>query len=234
MKTLFKTFFLLSLMACSIAAANAQFSRKKFTSDIHVGLNLAEMHNTGGLNENTKLKPGLVLGVNFNYKFLRNIQLQTGFYVSKKGLKQENHTVEETALLDRLVLDTVQNTVANYVQIPLCIGYEVYLTKQFAVNINAGLYGAYGFKGRYEHKYSKTLIDYDGSITREPLVVHEGETFDVDRWRRWDYGLMGSVGFIYDIFTINFNYEYGLNDVSIASWETLRNRNVSVLLGVRF
>lgn len=234
MKTVFKISLLLCLLISSIAVVNAQFTRKKFTSDIHVGLNLSEMHNTNGFNENNKLKPGAVIGVNFNYKIIQNIQIQTGFYVSKKGLKQENHTVEETPMMDKFVLDTVQSTVANYIQVPLCIGYEVYLTKQFAFNINAGLYGAYGFKGRYEHKYSKTLIDYDGIVTREPLVVHEGETFDVDRWRRWDYGLMASVGFVYDIFTLNFNYEYGLNDVSVARWETLKNRNMSVLLGIRF
>lgn len=234
MKTEFKILLLLSLIICFVSETNAQLTRKKFTSDIHVGINLSEMDVNGGNNDANKLKPGAVIGVNFNYKIWHNIQVQTGFFVSKKGLKQESHNVVETGLLDKHILDTINVTVANYIQVPLCLGYEVYLTKNFAVNLNVGVYGAYGFKGNYENKYSKSVKDYDGNITIEPLVVEEGETFDINKYSRWDYGLIGSVGFIYDIFSLNLNYEHGLNNVSAVDWINLKNRNISILLGIRF
>lgn len=234
MKTYFKILFLFCSLFCFISGLDAQIQRKKFTSDVHFGINLSEMDVNDGQNGANKLKPGAVVGVNFNFKLIQNIQLQTGFYVSKKGLKQESHREEIDELLDTRITDTVKTTVANYLQVPLCLGYEIYLTKKFAFNINGGLYGAYGFKGKYEHKYSKTVKDYDGNVIVEPLQVSEGETFDVNKYKRLDYGLIGSVGFIYDIFTINFNYEYGLNNVSALQWEQHKNRNMSILLGIRF
>lgn len=234
MKTFFKILFLFGSLFCFVSELDAQIQKKKFTSDIHFGVNLSEMDVNDGHNAANKLKLGAVLGVNFNYKIIENIQVQTGFYVSKKGLKQESHNQITDNLYDTHIYDTVRTTVANYIQVPLCLGYEVYLSKKFAFNINGGFYGAYGFKGKYENKYSKTVKDYDGNVIVEPLQVSEGETFDVNKYKRLDYGLMASVGFIYDIFTINFNYEYGLNNVSALQWEKYENRNISILLGIRF
>lgn len=234
MKTFFKIFSIFCLLGCFQFSADAQTVKKKLTADLHAGLNFAEMDVNNGQNEDNKLKLGAVVGVNINYKIYGNIQLQTGFYVSKKGLKQEAHSETTTALKDVYILDTVRTTVANYIQIPLAIGYEVYLTKNFAFNVNVGLYGAYGFKGTYENKYSKATIPYGGNIIYEPLQVGSGETFDLNKWKRLDYGLIGSIGFIYDIYTINLNYERGLNNITRESWSTLKNRNISILLGLRF
>lgn len=234
MKTVFNISLLFCLLFGLVIEADAQSIRKKFTSDVHIGLNFAEMDVNSGQNDNNKLKLGVAIGVNFNYKIFHNIQLQTGFYISKKGLKQEMHRVEKSALLDEYIYDTIKTTTASYIQIPLAIGYEVYLSKNFAFNINGGVYGAYGFKGEYENKYFQTIKQYEGPVFSEPIEKVEGDTFDIDKWKRWDYGLIGSVGFIYDIFTINFNYEYGLQNVSSVSWENMKNRNMSVLLGIRF
>lgn len=234
MKTVIKILSLFLLFSCFVSESQAQYKRKKLTSDVHVGLNFSEMDVNGGQNENNKLKPGAVVGVNVNYKILGNFQLQSGFYVSKKGLKQKVRDEKMTELKDVYILDTVRTTVGNYLQIPLAIGYEVYLTKHFAFNINVGLYGAYGYKGTYENKYSQTTKPYGGGIINEPLETETGETFDLNKWRRWDYGLIGSIGFIYDIYTINLNYEKGLNNVSSSGLENLKNRNISILLGIRF
>lgn len=43
MKTILKIFLLISLFVCSIGTINAQYPKKRITSDIHVGLNLAGM-----------------------------------------------------------------------------------------------------------------------------------------------------------------------------------------------
>lgn len=234
MKIFFKILLLFCLFSCFFIDAQAQYVKKKLTSDIHVGINLSEMDMGGDQNQYNKLKPGAVVGVNVNYKIIGNIQVQTGFYVSKKGLKQEIHSEVTTPLKDLYIQDTVRTTVANYIQIPLALGYEVYLTKNFAFNINVGLYGAYGFKGNYEYKYSQATVPYGGHIIYEPLQTATGETFNINRWRRWDYGLIGSVGFIYDIYTINLNYERGFNNVTTENWSSLKNKNISILLGLRF
>lgn len=237
MKTVIRLFLLVCLLVCAISEIHAQSLkyRKRFTSDVHVGLNFAEMDITrGGDNDFNKAKLGMHLGINFNYKILHNIQLQSGFYVTKKGLKQDIHRVVESTLNDFTVTDTLAHTVANYMQVPLCIGYEVFFSDKFGFNINGGLYGAYGWKGKYEDKYYLKYVYADGSVVTNPMQQRNGETFDLNRWKRWDYGLIGSVGFIYDIFMLNFNYEHGLQDLSSTNNVSLKNRNMSVSLGFRF
>jgi len=235
MKIILKILLLSCLLINTTLELEAQTQRKRFTTDFHIGLNFAEMDINGGANDNNKPKLGMHLGMNFNYKILHNIQIQTGFFVTKKGLKQEIHKREvDPAINDVYVYDTINHTVGNYMQIPLCLGYEVYLSKKFAFNLNAGLYVAYGYKGTYENKQYFKTISSGGAPVENPVEIYTGETFDLNKWRRWDYGAIGSVGFIYDIFMLNFNYEHGFYNISSKDEITLKNRNMSVSLGFRF
>lgn len=235
MKTTYKLLFLFSILVSFISGIQAQSLKKRFTSDFHLGFNFAEMDiSKGGNNDFNKPKIGMHIGMNFNYKILDNIQIQSGFFVSKKGLKQKIHNEVVSAVNDITINDTVNHTVANYMQVPLCLGYEVYFTDKFGINLNVGGYAAFGYKGTYENKYYTEYIYADNTIIRNPLEKETGETFDLNKWQRWDYGLIGSVGVIYDIFMLNFNYEHGLNDLSSINTISLKNRMMSVSLGFRF
>lgn len=235
MKTVFRSLFLICLLISTILEIQAQSERKRFTSDFHVGLNFADMNiSRGGTNDFNKPKLGVHLGMNFNYKIFGNVQIQSGFFVTKKGLKQNIHKEVVSTTNDITITDTINHTVANYMQVPLCMGYEVYFSDKFGVNLNAGGYIAYGYKGTYENKFYMETILEDNTVIRNPLENETGETFDLNKWKRWDYGLIGSVGLIYDIFMLNFNYEYGLHDLSSISTVSLKNRTMSVSLGFRF
>lgn len=235
MKILYRIILTICFFIFMSSSLEAQTQRKRFTSDIHFGLNFAEM-DIEGANMYKQPKLGVSLGANFNYKILHNIQLQTGFYVTKKGLKQHIETDNVDGSNDvgiRYIGDTVKNIAASYIQVPLCIGYEVYLTKKFAFNINAGGYLAYGFKGHYKIEgYAKEMRG-DEVTASYPLYYVEGESFALQRFNRFDYGAIASVGFIYDIYTLNFNYEHGLHNVT-DDGRVLKNRNISILLGFRF
>ncbi|MBK5721190.1 outer membrane beta-barrel protein [Dysgonomonas sp. Marseille-P4677] len=235
MRTILKIFLLAFLLIYVSFEAAGQTQKKRFTSDVHLGLNFAQM-DIEGANMYKELKLGMQVGANFNYKIFSNIQVQTGIFVTKRGLKQHIDRLDTSNTAAEVVVrgDSVFNTAADYIQVPLCIGYEVYLNSHLAVNINAGLYVAYGFKGKHRQQgYAETIINGKVDGTAITLPYSETNTFDFKRWNRFDYGGIAKVGLIYDIYTINCGYEYGLHNVSDEG-RNLKNRNVFVSLGFRF
>ena len=233
MKIIFKIFLISCLFICISTQTNAQNARKRLTSDIHIGLNFAEM-DIKGANMYKEPKLGMHIGWNINYKIYQNIQIQTGFYVTKRGLKQH---IQETSVNEGAEVvyygDTLKHTTANYMQIPLSLGYELYLTKKFAFNVNAGMYIAYGYKGTHKEEGFLETRRGNNEIIVETIPSIERDTFGLRKWNRWDYGAILSFGLIYDIYTINFNYEYGFYNISDEG-RNLKNRNPSISLGFRF
>ncbi|NDV94973.1 PorT family protein [Dysgonomonas sp. 521] len=235
MKTFIKIILLISLFVYCVGISAQYKPKKRFTSDIYAGVNLAEM-DIGGKGNNTykQAKVGLHIGFNLNYKILWNLQVQTGFLVTKKGLKRHVNTVtKDESINEKTTYDEWSNTTGNYIQIPLNLGYEVYFTKTFAVNINGGFYAAYGYKGKGTFSSISVREDGYGAPVETIVPEYEYDTYTPDRWRRFDYGLNGSVGLIYDIYTFKINYEYGLYNISHSDPE-LRNRNFSASVGFRF
>lgn len=235
MKTSFKVFLLTFLLVSVSFNVVAQTQKKKFTSDIHVGLNFAQM-DIEGANMYKELKLGMLVGVNFNYKIYDNIQVQTGIFVTKRGLKQHIDRLDDTNISAEVIIrgDSLFNTAADYLQLPLCVGYEVYLNKNFAINFNAGLYLAYGFKGTHRQQGYREIIR-NGIVTATEITLpySESDTFQFRRWKRFDYGGTAKVGVVYDIYTVNCGYEYGLQNVSDEG-RNLKNRNFFVSAGFRF
>ncbi len=225
MRTIINVLLLGCLFFFAVEEANGQTARKRFTSDFFVGLNFASVDIKDG-NMDKVPKLGVLVGGNINYKIFHNIQIQTGFYITKKGLAQDVKRNETDQITNEpIITDLSRRTAASYFQVPLCLGLEVYLSKSFAFNINAGGYAAYGFKGRY----------YQEGIVENVLVVkEERETFGLEKWKRLDYGLTAKVGFIYDIYNVNLGYEYGLNNISDNIASILKNRTISLSLGFRF
>lgn len=239
MKTVIKILLLISLFFCSIIVVNAQYiPKKRLTADIRAGVNLSEM-DIKNANEFKQAKIGLNLGVNVNYKIVDNFQFQTGFFVSKKGLKQHIKRAPDgfgAADPNIYVLNYSERrtTTGNYLQMPFNLGYELYVTKLWAFNINVGAYLAYGYKGKGD--YATEVTYKNGPEGVDPVTeksAGEYDTFTPDMWKRLDYGLNANVGVIYDIYTFIISYEYGLYNISRSDPE-LRNRNFSASIGFRF
>jgi hypothetical protein len=233
MRTISKILLAIALFIFILSETNAQ-TRRRLTSDFHVGLNMATM-DIEGANMDKVIKLGVQVGANVNYKILGNVQLQTGFYISKRGLAQDIKRRETDPVLNIVnVTETKERTAAAYIQMPFCLGYEVYLSDSFAFNLNGGVYGAYGFRGKRSTEGFQTLIDPDGSETTTLYGYEESETFEIRKWQRLDYGLIGKVGLIYDVYTVNVGYEYGLANAFDGSQSVLKNRNMTISFGFRF
>ncbi|MDR3059720.1 MAG: PorT family protein [Prevotella sp.] len=245
MKIVIKISLLISFFLCSIAAVNAQYiPKKRLTVDIRAGVNISEMDmwdavKEVGVNKFKQPKIGLNLGINVNYKLIDNFQFQTGFLVTKKGLKQHIKKAPDgfgasDPNIYVLNYSERRTTTGNYLQVPFNLGYELYVTKLWAFNINAGAYLAYGYKGKGD--FATEVTYRNGPEGVDPVTDKsdgEYDTFTPDMWKRLDYGLNAHVGVIYDIYTFIISYEYGLYNISRSNPE-LKNRNFSASIGFRF
>lgn len=218
--------------------------RKTFYGDFFGGMTLSTMDMEGN-NAYKNLKLGFQIGANFKYRFAYNIELQSGLYLIKKGLEQKEapeKTIE--GLPGVIIFQDIKNTVdANYIQVPLNIGFEIPLSK--AKNIyfsaHAGLFGAYGFKGDtkikgYEAKRNKNEDGTLGNMYDRLNYDSAVKTFSDSNLKRWDYGLNFNAALIYDMFVFQFQYDHGRANVatstkSAGEWKT---RNYSLSLGFRF
>lgn len=241
---------IISLLLINCLPANAQYPRKRMTADFRMGINYlgmsgvdSEPNGNPGVDQNfttgagDKFKMGLHIGANVNYKIIGNFQIQTGFYVTKKGYK--THEKESKMSEDGIqsVYDIWNEGTGNYIQMPFNIGYELYVSKKVAFNINGGLYGAYGYGNKGRIKKDIFVTTYKPNVP--PTSGQSGDSYEVftfsdTKWKRFDYGLNGSVGFIYDIYTINFNYEHGLLNVTQEINQNIKHRIYSLSLGFRF
>ena len=113
----------------------------------------------------------------------------------------------------------------NYLELPVLAVFN--LGKNF--NLHAGGYAAY--------LTSANVKAEDDGSSNEQLI-----SFDESQFNRFDYGLVGGLGFDIKNVSIGARYNYGLNqigekDQSVISSEILRNaknNNISLYVGYGF
>lgn len=243
MKKILRLFFIFTLVALGADSLNAQaHHRRNFYGDFFGGMTLASM-DMEGMNMFKKYKVGFMVGGNANIKVFHNIELQTGFQLIKKGsLQHEKRTfvsAENSWITQTRDLKTTID--ANYMQIPLNIGFEVPLTKELFFNMHVGVFGAYGFKGE---KKVKGFYQNHNDMIDHSLDQPTKDTFSPTSMKKWDYGVGGNIGFVYDIYILRLQYDHGLANVAtnvlagrdeetkeLRKWYT---RNYSICLGFRF
>lgn len=242
---LFLRFTLIGLLfLISTLSLEAQrFHGKRFYGDFFGGLTMSSM-DMEGENAYKKGKVGFQVGANFKYRLDYNIEIQTGFYMIKKGsIKHEKHDKSAPGDEYTLLVTDIKTTVdANYMQVPLNIGFEVPLSraKNIYFSAHAGLFGAYGFKGESKRKghTGKASIDEEGRRGKlfDALYYDEkSKTFTNSNLKRWDYGFNANAGLVFDMFILQLQYDHGWANVATDSQgEKWKTRNYSLSLGFRF
>lgn len=236
MKRTIKVFSVISLFILTTLSVSAQvsnFNRRPFYGDFFGGMTFASMDIKGG-NEFKTNKIGFMIGGNANYRFFHSLVLQTGFHIVKKGsLKHEKRSIELEGPIEKR--DIKQTVDANYIQIPLNLGLEFPIGKSVLVNFNAGVFGAYGFKGETKQRgYSVKIIngEYKDQISEDKGAY---KTFSATNLKKWDYGVGVNCGVVYDVYILRFQYDHGLANVATDALRTeWHTRNYMVCLGFRF
>ncbi len=232
MKLIYKTLIVVSLFLFSVSV-NAQLG-DKYVAEFRGGINFSEM-DIAGANMYKQSKVGFHISSAFGVRLIGPLYAQTGLGLTKKGLKQHDKSIQRQDATGIITKRDIRTTIdANYIQLPLMLGLEFPIKKDWIVNIYGGGYAAYGFKGKWTVEGTETR-DPDSS---DPVVYDRSEaevdTFDYGRLKKFDYGLIGSVGLVVDIFSFNLGYEYGLYNVSDNASRELKNRNATFSVGIRF
>lgn len=205
----------MTVTATSVSAQVQQTSSESgLTPKIGVkgGVNLTNLYVDEVDDEN--MKAGINLGLYAKIPVTKGFSIQPEILYSNKGAK---------VAYNNTLIGGEYRFNLNYLEVPV-LGV-VNVAKNF--NVHFGGYAAY--------LTNVNIKAEDNGSSNEELV-----SFDEDNFNRFDYGLVGGVGFDVKGFTLGARYNYGLNQVgeksdAFISNTVLRNaKNSGVTLYVGF
>jgi hypothetical protein len=211
----------LILLTAFTGALTAAFSQQQQTTTetslqpkigIKGGINLSNLYVDDVQDENMKV--GVNVGVFAKFPLTRGFSIQPELLYSSKGAKLTYNNILGTGEY-RFNL--------NYVELPILAVFN--LGKNF--NIHAGPYAALLTSANIKRK-DKASGDVDDIAD-----------LDTDNFKRFDYGLVGGIGFDIENFTLGARYNYGLNEigdggVAGAATKNSKNSTFTFYIGIGF
>jgi hypothetical protein len=161
--------------------------------------------------DDENMKAGLNLGLFAKFPVTRGFSIQPELLYSSKGSK-----------ISFLGSDEYRFNL-NYLELPV-LGV-INVARNF--NIHAGAYAAYLTQANIKQE--------DNGTSNESLI-----DFDEDDFNRFDYGLIGGIGFDVQNFTLGARYNYGLNQVgeegtpARLALRNAKNSAITVYVGYGF
>ena len=197
---------------------------------------------------------GYKLGISVNYLFTPSWGIQTGFFVTEKGVKNSKGFVdlsiknEDNNLLSTRNWSTSLELRTNYFEIPLGVIYKYSVDSNVSFGLNFGGYVAYGYGGkgiwRFDGlNYSSRIAIFDkekeihlNSTYISTISINDTnnhillENYSYKTANKIDCGLNGGVFVDVYNFSISANYDYGLTNVyktyPIPSFNSSNNKNI--------
>src|ERR1700733_4104926 len=177
------------------------------------GLNLTNLYVANVSSEH--MKAGFNAGVFAKLPVTRGFSIQPELLYSVKGAKDDYNNLAEGSGEYRFNL--------GYVELPLLA--VVNLARNF--NLHAGGYAAYLVSANVKD------VNNDGS-------VNGASDLNADNFKRWDFGLVGGLGFDIENFTLGARYNYGLTNIGKSGTlsgdltQNSKNAGVSIYIGLGF
>lgn len=215
MKEFIKTICCIAIILFLGGNVNAQESVARF--GVKAGMNYS---GTYGVNNLTKSKVGLNIGITLDFKLSSNVYLLTGLEYSAKGGKGSPYEVTNN---DGKKLMLTQADKPVYLQLPLHVGYK-FDVSGFNIMPHMGFYMAYGIGGKAEYSY-KPL---DGS----PSWVDKIDFFGVGVGK-FDYGVGIGANLEYNKFVLDLGHDWGLRKFA-KEYNDGKSKNLYLTLGYKF
>lgn len=210
-----------SLLLFSVVAA-AQNS--PFTFGVKAGANLSNFSGKGV--DNPEVRFGFNVGVTVDYSITENIFLSSGLEYTSKGTKVNYMDIDLENGASEVI--GVGKFSANYLQLPLHVGYRLPVTDAFKLNFHAGPYIAYGVGGKL--KISNIILsEYDD-------IEKEHDTFSDLTLKKFDFGLGLGVGAEFGKINVGLGYDLGLLNISQIDIDgyPIRTQNAYLTVGYKF
>jgi len=239
------------LSLCAIHALNAQESKSPWSFGVKAGINLPDV--SADINFN---KVGFNAGVMVDYDLGKRFFLSSGMEFTTKGGKFHQNYINQMLQSSEegveLALLGQSNGKLNlmYLQLPLTVGYKLPVSKDFNITFKVGGYLAYGVEARFKEELKGTYIKDGEHYPYNFKMKYNG--YSNAGLERWDWGLLGGVGFEYKKFSVNLSYEIGLRNLNndfyyhsytggegngysgCANKPKWKNRNATLSVGYKF
>ncbi len=220
MKKLF-VFLAAMLYVCSASA--------QVKIGIEAGANLSRMVGSSSLPSEKKTKTGFQIGITADYELGSHWALMSGVsFIQRHGELElgENYHSTPSQYEGYMRFPKVQ-TIINYLQVPLKLGYKFHLNQHVHLLPSIGLYAAYGFGAG-----DCDLTVKDMGVTQwKPL---EGKAEEgLKAFRRWDWGTTAGLKMIFNQhYTVSLDYSMGIK--KMLKEYGLRNSTYQLSVGYRF
>lgn len=180
------------LLACFIFGTLGAYCQT--TWNLKAGAGLASLKggsDDGEMSNSIAAKIGLGMEIPLN----RNLNLMPSLEFAMKGGKWSND--------DFYSISHEETFTAFYAQIPVLLGYRIYLGKNWNMVLKAGPYVAYGLfgKAKIENSY----------------YSESGDFFGDTGFSRFDYGVEVGIDFECRRFVIGFDIEKGLREHEVGT-----------------
>ena len=157
-----------------------------------------------GGNWKTGLNVGAVAGIPLSY--YNPLYLEVGLsYTEKGGQKNLESGKKMTYSL-------------NYLEIPIVLKYKYNVTPSFSIQPELGGYFAVGVSGKTKNFQEREAVN----------------SFSDTMFKRTDGGLRFGCGAAYDMFYCELVYDLGLANICHDTFDTSRNGNLQLNVGVNF
>lgn len=210
---------------------------KPFTFGVNAGLNISTAYEAANyILAAKKNKPGFQAGINVDYAISGAFYLRSGLSLTTKGVIHEKADLW-IGSSNPPVTYSKTTTRETYLQVPLLIGYQYYITPAYRLFVQAGPYFAYGIGGK-EITKSRTIHQSEEISNKKVSTATFGETGT--GLSRTDYGLGGGLGVGYKRIALAVHYELGMLSIApdkepgtTSSSRQYQNRNLSITIGYR-
>ena len=193
--------FLVMVTTVSWAQQQRQVPNKRTQWGVKAGLNVSSIG--GGNYNNIKAIAGFHAGITIDYAFTNEIYLLAGLEYTIKG------PIVELSPDD-------QHINANYIQLPLTVGYKLQMTDELALIIDAGPYLSYGVNGQ--------ITEGD----------HKQDTFSSIALKRFDCGMVVGAAVDFRQFRFGMHCDFGLINIMQKGNDKAQNWNLGLSTGIRF
>lgn len=211
-----------SLLVIALVAMVYGLQAQEINWGARLGVNFSKLNGNdhSGYKEDYKGRVGFHLGVAADYEFRESMFVESGLYITTKGLKYDKDDVT-----DKLNI--------TYLQLPVLYTYKYDLGNELKLHGKIGPYVAIGLaaKNKYE--------DSDYPEDNETLKGF-GKGEDKTGLKRGDFGFLLGIGVSKGNYYLGVNYELGLVNIDAYNSEgddgksKIHTRNFNISLGYNF
>lgn len=194
-------------MTAFVLNVNAQ----KLTYGAHIGINFSGYH--GGDKYRVydeKAKTGYEAGADVGYRLGSNFMLLSGLNFAQLGGQFSSMSPYMSTNGNQITEFKEINTKVLSFEIPVKIGYDFKISKNFSIIPNAGMFFRYTIAS-----IKSNVVSADGKTMKWKSTDDlNDDSHHIDAFKRFDYGIVGGVDLLFaNHYSLSASYKQGIKNI---------------------